>query len=147
MNGGGRVARRRLLQDPSADDPADASQILEQSGAAAMPVLLALALAPFPGAGAPGGAPDLGEPETPPEPAAPRADMPDVVLVSIDTLRADRLGAYGRSPTITPEMDRVAAEGVLEPRLAAFLDGGEGDGPAELSPETLEALRALGYVQ
>jgi arylsulfatase A-like enzyme len=38
---------------------------------------------------------------------------PDVVLVSIDTLRADHLGAYGRSPTITPEMDRIAREGVV----------------------------------
>lgn len=45
---------------------------------------------------------------------------PDVVLVSIDTLRADHLGAYGRSPTITPEMDRIAREGVVFTRgLAA----------------------------
>jgi arylsulfatase A-like enzyme len=54
--------------------------------------------------------------------AAPVADptRPDVVLVSIDTLRADHLGAYGRSPTITPEMDRVAREGVVFTRgLAA----------------------------
>lgn len=59
----------------------------------------------------------------PPSPASPEearppagvADptRPDVVLVSIDTLRADHLGAYGRSPTITPEMDRVAREGVV----------------------------------
>jgi arylsulfatase A-like enzyme len=44
---------------------------------------------------------------------------PDVVLVSIDTLRADHLGAYGRSPTITPEMDRVAREGVVFARTLA----------------------------
>jgi arylsulfatase A-like enzyme len=59
--------------------------------------------------------------ETKPQ-AAPVADpnRPDVVLVSIDTLRADHLGAYGRSPTITPEMDRVAREGVVFTRgLAA----------------------------
>jgi arylsulfatase A-like enzyme len=41
------------------------------------------------------------------------ATRPDVVLVSIDTLRADHLGAYGRSPTITPQMDRIAREGVV----------------------------------
>ncbi|HWW94039.1 MAG TPA: sulfatase-like hydrolase/transferase, partial [Vicinamibacteria bacterium] len=54
--------------------------------------------------------------------AAPVADpaRPDVVLVSIDTLRADHLGAYGRSPTLTPEMDRIAREGVMFTRgLAA----------------------------
>jgi len=36
-----------------------------------------------------------------------------VVLVSIDTLRADRLGAYGRAPSITPELDALAARGVV----------------------------------
>ena len=52
--------------------------------------------------------------------AAAEPARPDVVLVSIDTLRADHLGAYGRSPTITPEMDRVAREGVVFTRgLAA----------------------------
>jgi arylsulfatase A-like enzyme len=35
---------------------------------------------------------------------------PNVVLVSIDTLRADALGAYG-SPLATPTLDRLAAEG------------------------------------
>jgi len=44
---------------------------------------------------------------------------PDVVLVSIDTLRADHLGVYGRSPTITPEMDRIAREGVVFTRSLA----------------------------
>jgi arylsulfatase A-like enzyme len=36
-----------------------------------------------------------------------------VVLVTIDTLRADRLGAYGRSPSITPQLDALAARGVV----------------------------------
>jgi choline-sulfatase len=36
-----------------------------------------------------------------------------IVLVTIDTLRADRLGAYGRSPTITPKLDALAACGVV----------------------------------
>ena len=47
------------------------------------------------------------------------AGSPDVVLVTIDTLRADRLGAYGRSPSITPEMDRLADEGVVFGRTLA----------------------------
>jgi arylsulfatase A-like enzyme len=59
--------------------------------------------------------------EAKPKPAGPAdASRPDVVLVSIDTLRADHLGAYGRSPTITPAMDRIAREGVVFTRgLAA----------------------------
>lgn len=34
-----------------------------------------------------------------------------VLLISVDTLRADRLGVYGRTPTITPRMDELAARG------------------------------------
>lgn len=36
-----------------------------------------------------------------------------IVLVSIDTLRADRLPAYGYSKIRTPQIDRLAADGVL----------------------------------
>jgi arylsulfatase A-like enzyme len=36
---------------------------------------------------------------------------PNVVLVSIDTLRADRIGCYGGPPT--PTLDRLAAEGAV----------------------------------
>jgi arylsulfatase A-like enzyme len=36
-----------------------------------------------------------------------------VVLVTIDTLRADRVGAYGRSPSITPRIDALAAGGAV----------------------------------
>jgi arylsulfatase A-like enzyme/Flp pilus assembly protein TadD len=41
-----------------------------------------------------------------------RARGIDVLLVSIDTLRADALGAYGRSDAGTPWADRLAREGV-----------------------------------
>lgn len=54
-----------------------------------------------------------------PQAAAADPARPDVVLVSIDTLRADHLGAYGRSPTLTPEMDRIAREGVVFTRALA----------------------------
>ncbi|MFH1463405.1 MAG: sulfatase [Pseudomonadota bacterium] len=37
---------------------------------------------------------------------------PDVVLVSIDTLRADHLSSYGYPRPTTPFLDRLAAEGV-----------------------------------
>jgi arylsulfatase A-like enzyme len=48
--------------------------------------------------------------------ACPRAEEaprpPPVLLVSIDTLRADRLGVYGADADTSPAMDRLAAEGV-----------------------------------
>ena len=41
-----------------------------------------------------------------------RADGP-IVLISIDTLRADRLPAYGYKGTRTPNLDRLVADGIL----------------------------------
>jgi choline-sulfatase len=38
---------------------------------------------------------------------------PDVLLVTIDTLRADRVGAYGDALARTPNMDALAREGAL----------------------------------
>src|SRR5438874_2724144 len=37
----------------------------------------------------------------------------NLLLVTIDTLRADRLGCYGYSKIETPNLDRIAREGVL----------------------------------
>ncbi|MCP5004589.1 MAG: sulfatase, partial [Planctomycetes bacterium] len=37
----------------------------------------------------------------------------NVVLVTFDTTRADRLGAYGRTTAVTPTLDALAAEGFL----------------------------------
>ena len=37
---------------------------------------------------------------------------PNLVLVTLDTLRADRLGSYGYAAAETPHLDRLAAEGV-----------------------------------
>ncbi len=39
-------------------------------------------------------------------------EIHNVLLVSIDTLRADRLGVYGFPKDITPHLDRLAEEGV-----------------------------------
>lgn len=36
-----------------------------------------------------------------------------VLLLSVDTLRADRLGAHGGPPGLTPHLDRLAAESVV----------------------------------
>lgn len=38
---------------------------------------------------------------------------PSVLLVSLDTMRADRIGAYGYKLAATPNLDRLAREGVL----------------------------------
>lgn len=42
-------------------------------------------------------------------PVAPHQRKPDVLLVSIDTLRADRLSLYGHSRRTSPNLDRWAA--------------------------------------
>ena len=39
-------------------------------------------------------------------------DRPDILLITIDTLRADRLGAYGARQIETPALDRLAREGI-----------------------------------
>ncbi len=41
------------------------------------------------------------------------AAEPDVVIITIDTLRADRLGCYGYEKAKTPALDALAKEGLL----------------------------------
>ena len=41
------------------------------------------------------------------------AERPDLVLVTLDTLRADRIGAYGDPLARTPALDALAARGAL----------------------------------
>ncbi|MDG2308819.1 MAG: sulfatase [Candidatus Binatia bacterium] len=48
---------------------------------------------------------------TTPDPGPPA--QPNVLLVSIDTLRSDHLGAYGYDRDTSPVLDRLAAEGAL----------------------------------
>lgn len=38
---------------------------------------------------------------------------PNIIMIMIDTLRADQLGAYGGPNSLTPTIDSIAAEGVL----------------------------------
>jgi arylsulfatase A-like enzyme/Flp pilus assembly protein TadD len=56
-------------------------------------------------------------PQPPPPP--PRAEH--VVLVTLDTLRADRLGCYGARDVATPRLDRLAAEGALAEEASAHV--------------------------
>lgn len=51
---------------------------------------------------------------------APDATRPDVLLVTVDTLRADYVHSYGFGPETTPHVDALAARGVLfESAIAA----------------------------
>jgi arylsulfatase A-like enzyme len=61
----------------------------------------------------------------------PRADGPDLVLISIDTLRADRLGCYGYRAARTPNLDALARDGELWETVVAS------------SPVTLPAMSTL----
>src|SRR4051794_26814949 len=44
---------------------------------------------------------------------APTSQRRNLLLVTVDTLRADRLGCYGYSQIETPNLDRLAGQGVL----------------------------------
>ncbi len=48
-------------------------------------------------------------------------DKPNIVLLTIDTLRADVLGCYGNSRQMTPTLDRIAEEGI---RFETAVTGG-----------------------
>ena len=52
-------------------------------------------------------------------PAAPTDARPNVLLITIDTLRADRLGTYGYALSTSPRIDRLAASGVVFERAIA----------------------------
>ena len=43
---------------------------------------------------------------------APRAARPNVVIISVDTLRVDRVSAYGYERQTTPHLDRLIGQGV-----------------------------------
>ena len=64
----------------------------------------------------------------------PGAAAPNVLVLLVDTLRADRLGCYGAVPSPSPNLDRLAAEGRVFaqavsqapwtlPAVATFLTG------------------------
>lgn len=89
---------------------------------------------------------------------------PNIILLTIDTLRADRLGCYGRTPSITPNLDHLANQGICFTQAitggswtqAAFpvlltstypsMYGGCLGYLAPQRPSPIEALAACGYV-
>ena len=52
------------------------------------------------------------DPAAEPAPATPPPERPDILLITLDTLRADALGAYGNPRAPTPVLDQVARDGV-----------------------------------
>jgi arylsulfatase A-like enzyme len=52
------------------------------------------------------------EAELPPLPDGPRRPEADVLVITIDALRADHVGAYGYARATTPNIDRLAKGGV-----------------------------------
>jgi len=98
--------------------------------------------------------------------AAPPELAPDIVLVVIDTLRADALGTYGNGADPTPNLDALGERGAVftrvfaptpwtSPSTASLLTGlsppehGLGFDQAQYLPDSLrtlaEVLRAAGY--
>src|SRR5262245_26273987 len=57
-----------------------------------------------------------GRPQPVPPPTARH-----LVLVTIDTLRADRLGIYGNTTVATPNMDRIAQQGAMAEHVSAHV--------------------------
>ena len=68
------------------------------------------------------------------------ADPPNVLLVTIDTLRADRVGSYGYQPAATPTLDALAARGV---RFKTAIAHAPLTGPSHAS--ILTGLTPLGH--
>lgn len=50
--------------------------------------------------------------------ATPPAERPDILLLTVDTLRADHLSSYGYPRRTSPTIDRLAAEGLRFERAA-----------------------------
>jgi arylsulfatase A-like enzyme len=55
----------------------------------------------------------MAEAPAPVDSAKPAAARPNIVLISVDTLRADHLSAYGYERATSPNFDRLANGGVL----------------------------------
>lgn len=53
-----------------------------------------------------------GGPETLAEPVVVKGKTPDVVVITLDTTRADRLGSYGYAAAKTDTMDQLANAGI-----------------------------------
>ncbi|HXB55646.1 MAG TPA: sulfatase-like hydrolase/transferase [Vicinamibacteria bacterium] len=62
--------------------------------------------------------PEIGACRLPPANARPARNL---VIVTIDTLRADRVGIYGNRHAETPRLDRIGGEGAMAPQATAHV--------------------------
>ena len=85
--------------------------------------------------------------------AQPEAGVPSVLLVTIDTLRADHLGAYGFTSDTSPHVDALAAQSVLFERAdrreqphgsRARVDHDVALGTRALDPSPVRGLKDIG---
>jgi arylsulfatase A-like enzyme len=96
-----------------------------------------------------------------PQPAQPAQRFPNILIVTVDTLRADRLSAYGYHRPTTPNLDRLLAQGVrftqartveplTNPSLCSMFtslyphEHGATRNGLRLRPDALSAARVLG---
>ncbi len=80
----------------------------------------------------------------PPPEVLPPKDAPNLLLFTLDTTRADRLGAYGGPPGLTPNLNRLAASGVVFERAYCPMPL---TGPSHAALLTGRTPRQLGVVQ
>jgi hypothetical protein len=79
----------------------------------------------------------------PPEAAAPPGAA-NLLIITMDTTRADRLGAYGGPPGLTPNLDKLTASAQVYPRAYCAMPL---TGPSHASLFTGRTPRDLGIVQ
>jgi hypothetical protein len=80
----------------------------------------------------------------PPPEVLPPQNAPNLLLITLDTTRADRLGAYGGPSGLTPNLDRLAASGVVFERAYCAMPL---TGPSHAALLTGRTPRELGVVQ
>jgi arylsulfatase A-like enzyme/Tfp pilus assembly protein PilF len=54
-------------------------------------------------------------------PAPPKSDRPNLLLVTLDTTRADHIGCYGKKDASTPNLDALSKEGVTFSQMHAHV--------------------------
>ena len=106
-----RPAKKRVVPLPAAVSRPRNPRARALAAAAVAVVILAAGGWWFTGRGAPGtSASGLSLGRLPP--GISQDDL-NVIVITLDTTRWDRLGAYGDTRAVTPHLDRLAAEGVL----------------------------------
>ena len=66
---------------------------------------------------------------------------PNVVLITIDTLRADHLGAYGYARATSPVIDALARESILFEHCLSPLSEKKVSGESKIGSERIELRR------